>query len=265
MKDHIISVFTKPWKNCTAEELAEHVLKLGFTAIEFPLRTGYQVEPQNAVKGFPKLVETMKDYGIAVTSVASDITEPIFEACGTAGVKLIRIMADIDLKVNYFRSELEWCRKLYNVLPYCEKYGVKVGIQQHSGAFIFTSMELRRLLEKLDQRYYGAIWDAAHSAIAYENPEVALNILWEYLVLVNFKNAYVKQISENPAKFYPYFTTAEKGVSDWQRAINCLLKKGYNDVICMPAEYSDTANVDTYIKEDLAYLKNIITSWSEET
>jgi len=265
MKNNIISVFTKPWKNITAEELAEHVLKLGFNAIEFPLRAGYQAEPQNAVRDFPKFAGIIKCHGITITSVASDLTEPVFEACAIAGVQLLRIMADIDLKMNYFRSEIEWCRKLYNVLPYCEKYGVKVGIQQHSGAFIFTSMELLRLLEKLDKKYIGAIWDAAHSAIGYENPEIAINLLWEYLVLVNFKNAYVKRVSDNPATFYPYFTTGPDGVSDWKRCIDCLFKKGYDDVICMPAEYTDTENVDKYKTEDLAYLKNIITSWSEET
>lgn len=38
------SVFTKPWKNLTVEELCEKVSGWGFDGIEFPLREGYQVE-----------------------------------------------------------------------------------------------------------------------------------------------------------------------------------------------------------------------------
>lgn len=48
------SVFTKPFKCISAEELGEKVSGLGFNAIEFPLRDGYQVEPVNAEKGLPK-------------------------------------------------------------------------------------------------------------------------------------------------------------------------------------------------------------------
>lgn len=253
--NNIISVFTKPWKDISAEQLALHVKSLGFTGIEFPLRTGYQAEPQNALESLPKLAEILKSHGIAITSVASETTEEVFAACQKAGVPLIRIMANVDLNKGYLNCEAEWVRKLDALLPLCEKYDVKVGVQQHFGSYIFNTMELRHLLEQLDKRYIGGIWDAAHSGLAFENPVQALDIIWDYLFLVNFKNAYVKR--EN-GKFSSYFTLAEDGMCDWKKAVDYMKQRGYDDVICMPAEYSNIAKTDTYVVEDLNYLKKLL-------
>ena len=70
-----LSVFTKPWKDITTEQLGELVASLGFDAVEFPLRDGYQAQPADAEKSLPKLVETLKAYGITVESVASPKTK----------------------------------------------------------------------------------------------------------------------------------------------------------------------------------------------
>ena len=55
------SVFTKPWKTQSVDELIEIIHKMGYNAIEFPLRDGYQVEPANAERDLPKLVARLKD------------------------------------------------------------------------------------------------------------------------------------------------------------------------------------------------------------
>ena len=44
------SVFTKPWKELTVPELGKLVHELGFDGIEFPVRPGYQVEPENILR-----------------------------------------------------------------------------------------------------------------------------------------------------------------------------------------------------------------------
>ena len=43
----LFSVFTKPWRTLPLARLGEMVSGLGFDGIEFPLRPGYQVEPEN--------------------------------------------------------------------------------------------------------------------------------------------------------------------------------------------------------------------------
>ena len=87
---HHWSLFTKPWKTATAEELGALAARLGFTGIEFPLRAGYQVDLADAERGLVSLGKALAQYGVRITSVASDTSERAFAACQAAGVRILR-------------------------------------------------------------------------------------------------------------------------------------------------------------------------------
>jgi len=254
------SVFTKPWKTQEKEELALLVKNLGFGGIEFPLRDGYQVEPDNAEKGMPVLADIFAKYGLKIGSVASDTRESVFAGCAAAGIPLIRMMPVHDLKMNYLESEARMKREIEAFLPLCEKYNVKVGIQHHYGPGINNSMELLHLLEPFDPKYVGAIWDTAHSGLAGEEPEQGLDIVSKYLMLVNFKNAFYKRHNGpegEPAQFSRYFTTGPHGLGKWERAIRHIKKLGYEGNICLTAEYTDEEKVNEYAAKDIVYIKGL--------
>lgn len=255
------SIFTKPWKKQSVEELGQFVSGLGLNGIEFPLRDGYQVEPKDAEKGLPEIVKKLGEYNLKITSVASDTDENIFAGCAAAGIPLIRIMFGANLEKGYMNCEAEMKKSIEKFLPYCEKYGVKVGIQHHYGPGVSNSMEMRHILEGYDPKYVGAIWDAAHSGLAGEEPEQGLDIIWSHLCLVNLKTAYYK-IKTGPeaeeAEFDRYFTTGRHGLVSWSRIIKYLKSRNYEGVICLPAEYTDEANVEKYIAEDIVYVKELV-------
>ncbi len=260
MAKRIFSVFTKPWKTETPEELAALVSKLGFDAVEFPLRPGFQVEPRDAEKGLPALRDCFAGYNLRIASVASVPEEPIFAACAAAGVPVIRIMLQ-NRAGSYLAAESDWKRELSGYVPLCEKYGVRVAVQQHQGNGVFSTMELRRALEGFDRRYIRGIWDAAHSALAGERPEKALDIAWDCLEMVNFKNAFWRRTNgpeATRAEYAPYFTTGPEGAGDWKAAADVLNARGYEGVICMPAEYTDARGTNDYIARDLLYLKSLL-------
>jgi sugar phosphate isomerase/epimerase len=247
------SVFTKPWKIQLPEELASLVSDMGFDGVEFPLRGGYQVQPSDAVLSLPALADVFAAHGLKIYSVASGLDEHIFEACAISGVPMIRIMAGYGAE-GYLEGERRTKAILDGVTPLCEKYSVKVGVQHHCGKMVNNSMELRHLLEGLDKRYIGAVWDAAHSALAGENPEQGLEILREYLFMVNFKAAYYRRTDDSVR---PYFTAGRENPFPWADAVNYLKNTGYDGVICMPAEYTDESGIKEKVTEDLIYLKNL--------
>lgn len=254
------SIFTKPWKNATPDELGQLVKGWGFNAIEFPLRAGYQVEPENAERDLPLLQKTLGQYGVKITSVASGTDESIFAACQAAGVPLIRIMAFADRNLGYRKSMDNLRAHLHTLEPLCDKYGVKVGVQQHYGFAVFNTMEMHDLLADFDPAQIGAVWDAAHSMLSGEEPEQALDIIWDKLVLINFKAAYYRRVNgpeADEAEFKPYFTTGRNGAVSWKRAVDEILRRGWTGDICMPAEYTDEPGVEKYIAEDVAYLKRL--------
>ena len=256
------AVFTKPWGTLPLAQLAEKVHAWGFHGIEFPLRDGFQVEPRNARKGLLALCRVMGEYGLRVYSVASSTEEPIFAACAEAGVPMIRIMLDYDPEAGFRESEKRIRTYLEGLLPLCETYGVKVGIQPHSGKTrVKSAAGLLRFLEGLPPQHIGAIWDAAHDALCGEGPEIGIDMLGDYLCMVNLKNAYYQRLGEpsadGEAKWKSFFTTARDGMASWSQAAETLIRRSYEGVICLTAEYSDETRIDEYIAQDLAYAKKL--------
>jgi len=255
------SIFTKPWRTLSVDELCKKVANWGFDGVEFPLRDGYQVEPANAEKGLPELAKKMSEYGLSIMSVASGTDENIFAACQAAGVPIIRIMAGFDLKKGYLNSEKEYRANLEKLLPLCEKYGVKVGVQNHYGPMVFNSMELKSVLSGFDPKYIGAVWDAAHSGLSGEIAAQGLDIIWDNLVLVNLKNAYWKPETGPEAEkvvWHPYFTAGQYGMASYQEIMEYLKTRGYKGDICLPAEYTDEPLVERLTPLELEYVKSFL-------
>lgn len=261
---NVYSIFTKPWKEKNADELGRMVNDLGFNGIEYPLRPGYQVDINNPKAGLKEFTKVLASHGVSVTSVASSTEESVFEACAESGVPLIRIMYGADMVNGYMKCESSMKKDIERFLPFCRQYDVKVGIQHHYGNMVCNSMEMRHLLEDYDPGCVGAIWDAAHSGLAGEEPEQALDIVWDHLVLVNFKAA-LYRLKTGPeageALYERYFTTGRNGLCSWRRAIKYLCDHGYSGIVCLPAEYNDEANVEAYAREDLVYAKQLFSEY----
>lgn len=257
------SVFTKPWKSATVAELIDIVKGMGYNSIEFPLRDGYQVEPANAEKELPGFVKTLGEAGITIDDVASSTDESIFAACAASGIPMIRVMFNPPQADDYLAQEAEYLRTVEGWVKLCEKYGVRVGIQMHHGRGAMTTADMMRVVSRFDPKYIGAIWDAAHSALAGENPEQAIDICWSHLCLANFKNARYQMQGRDmsgAAIYKAYFCPGQDGVLSWPRAVEHLKKKGYAGTWCMPAEYTGLTSEEeqAYAKRDLAWLKSLV-------
>ncbi|MDF2713141.1 MAG: sugar phosphate isomerase [Paenibacillus sp.] len=255
------SVFTKPWPALEAEPLAEKVRALGFHGIELPVRDGFQVKPRHAPKKLPEWSRLLAPYGLRIYSIAGPPEEAIFAACAEAGVPVIRIMPDIDLDLGYWESERRMRADLERLQPLCERYGVKVGLQQHVGRTrVKTSAGLLRLLEGTDPRWFGAVWDAGHDGLRGEGPQIGLDMVWSHLCMVNLKNGYYYRASSpnlEQAEWRVRFTTGRDGMASWPAVADYLRARRYSGVVCLTAEYDDEKQVDRYIAEDIAYAKSL--------
>lgn len=158
------SVFTKPWRTVSLAQLGEFVSGLGFDGVEFPVRPGYQVEPEN-VKDLPRAAKVLGEFGVKILSVAGPTDEATIAACAEAGVPVIRVMAGINKGESYLEAESRYRRTYDGLVPLLERYGVQLGVQNHFGRFVANAIGLRRLVEPYDPRTIGIVWDAAHEAL----------------------------------------------------------------------------------------------------
>lgn len=252
------SVFTKPWK-MPIPELGEFVARLGFEGIEFPLRPGYQVEPADATTGLPRLTRELARFGLKVYSVAGPTDEATILACAEAGVPIIRTMARIGPEG--YRASVERLRREYDALvPLLDRHGVTIGVQNHCDRFVANADGLMVLIGRYDPKHVAAVWDAAHEALNGVQPDMALEIVWSHLCMVNLKNAFWQRTNGPEAEcatWRHYWTSGRHGLASWPQVAGELKKRGYAGVICLTAEYSDEHAVNRLIAEDIAYAKEL--------
>ncbi len=253
-----LSVFTKPWK-MPLPELGAFVARLGFDAIELPVRPGFQVEPDRVGAGLPVAARQLADFGVRIASISGPLDEPTLAACAETGVRINRVCESISPDA-YMAGEAALRSKYDALIPLLDKYGVTVGVQNHIGPSVCNAMGLRHLLEGYDRRHVAAVWDAAHNALSGEEPETAIDIVWDFLCMVNLKNAFWLRRNGPEAQnseWSPYWTTGRHGLASWPRVAAELRKRGYTGVICLTAEYTDEGSVDRLIAEDIAYARSL--------
>ena len=255
----VYSVFTKPWREMSVEELGEHVRRLGFTGIELPVRPGFQVEPESVAQRLPGVVRRLGELGVQVCSVAGPTDEPTIAACAEAGVPTIRICVSIGSE-SYLEAETRLRREYDALLPLLEKHRVQIGIQNHMGRDVANALAVRHLIGDYDPQYFGIVWDAAHEALAGTEPELALDIAWSHLCMVNLKNGYWQRTNGPEAEhatWKVYWTGGRHGLAVWPRVIQELRRRRYQGVLCLTAEYSGRAAVDRLIAQDISLAKSL--------
>jgi hypothetical protein len=105
-----------------------------------------------------------------------------------------------------------------------------------------------------------AVWDAAHNALEGEEPELAIDIVWSHLCMVNLKNAFWRRVTGPEAAdvtWQPYWTSGRQGLASWPRVAQILMQRSYAGVVCLTAEYSDETDVARLIAEDVAYARSL--------
>lgn len=254
-----LSVFTKPWK-APLDRLGEHVARLGLDAIELPVRPGYQVEPENVARALPRAARQLAEHGVRIHSVAGPADEATIAACAEAGVPIIRVMARVG-DAGYLTAEAETRREYDALVPLLDRHGVTLGVQNHCDRFVPNALGLRALIGGYDPKHVGAVWDAAHEALCGMEPELALDVVWSHLCLVNLKNGFWRRASgpeAEEARWQHFWTSGRRGLASWSRVAAELKRRGYAGTVCLTAEYSDQASVDRLIAEDVAFARALL-------
>jgi sugar phosphate isomerase/epimerase len=259
MDRRTFTVFTKPWKQ-EIPALAAYVRELGFDGVELPVRPGYPVNPDNVTTELLRAARPFADAGLTIASIAGPTDEHTIAACGEAGIPIIRICLAIPPGRSYLDYIAEVQRDYAALIPALDDAHVTIGIQNHCGRFVANAMGIHQLLQPFEPRHIAAVWDPAHCALQGEIPELAADILWTHLRMINLKNAYwlrTNGLEAEYAQYKHYWTSGRQGLCSWPSVIAILRQRRYDGPICLTAEYSDTASVDRLIREDLAFARSL--------
>ena len=258
-----LSLFIKPWMKLNVEEIIKRVKFFGIKNIELPIRAGGFINPENCEEELLKLYNLFKNEGITITSIAGNIDERIFKAMHKTGIEYLRIMLPMKAEESFFDSFLRFKEMLKEGEEYSKKYNAKIIIQPHNGRYISNVYELYCLIKECNPKYIRAIWDLGHSGLLGEPISKTVDIIFDYLDVVNFKSAYFKK-TDNTYK--PFYTIGEESPVNWSEAVDYLLNKGYKGSFCIHAEYTNPLdiskyteedNTDEFLEKDILYIKKI--------
>ncbi len=254
------SVFTKPWPTLALPDLAALVASLGFDAVEFPLRPGFQIDLDDLPRSAATAARVFADHGIRIASAASTPTAAVFQTCAEVGIPMIRIMAPREPD-GPAATDARLRQLLDSLLPLGDGTGVKVGIQPHIDCHMADSSDLATLLRDYDPASVVAVWDAAHDALARKDPAEAFDRLGSHLAMVNFKNACYRpgpRRADGSQAWETVFVPGVDGLSDWAAAVGALRDRSWSGTVCMPAEYSDESALLDVLRADVSYLRSLV-------
>ncbi len=264
MGKNMITVFSKPWKR-SIPQLGEKLASLGVDGLELPVRPGYPVTAENMQVELPKAVAELKKFGLTVCSVASTKDEATIAACGAAGVPILRDAIAIDMTKGYLRSVDDHRRLFESLIPSLERNHVTLGIQNHCDHFVGSAIGLIHAIGDFAPHHVGAVLDVAHCGLDGEPEDMAIDIAWSHLIMVNLKNAFRMRTNgpETAARWRTWWTTGKHGFASWRNTAALLQAHNYAGPICLTAEYSEIPGGEAedgiipLIKEDIEYARSL--------
>jgi sugar phosphate isomerase/epimerase len=236
-------VFTKPWKDLSIRELGEFVSGLGLDGIELPVRPDYQVEPDHIETEMPEAVKTLADCGLKIYSVAGNMDEKTVRACGESGIPILRVMIKVDMELGYMAVVDKFRKDCEALVPLLDEYGVTIGVQNHARYFVGSALGLVHAVEPFSPKHVAAVLDVGHCGLDGEPEDMAIDIAWPHLCMVNLKNGYMRRVNGPESKdveWIVHWTTGRQGVVSWYKTAEELKKRNYEGPICLCAEYRAT-------------------------
>jgi sugar phosphate isomerase/epimerase len=193
-----ICIFSKhlQWLDC--REMAQLASEMGFTGIDLTVRSGGHVLPENARNDLPRAVALIREAGLEVPMITTEITDPhdpytldILETAGKLGIKLYRPGwyrygngVNVKESIQHARRQLSELQKINRVNNIAASY------QNHAGTFVGSSgWDLMQVIDGLDPRWVGVQFDIRHATV--EGPEswpVVLELLAPYINSVDIKD-----------------------------------------------------------------------------
>ena len=170
-----VCIFAKHLQFVQGEDLAKATAAMGFDGVDIALRKGGNIEPETMAKDLPALVNILRQHGLEVPMVTTDIadtetplTEEILKTASALGIRNYRFGAYKWDAAKPYDAQLEaWKPRLAKLAALNAKYGMCAMYHTHSGVGVVGASiwDLWYLMKELDPNAIGMNFDVAHATI----------------------------------------------------------------------------------------------------
>lgn len=186
----------------------------------------------------------------------------LMQAAPVFGCRNLRIkVPDYDGKEHYrelFDRTLDQVREIEQL---ARQYDVRVNFEIHMGTIIPSASAAYRLVSHFDPDYVGVIYDPGNFIYeGYENYQMGVELLSEYIAHVHVKNA-IWKINDSAGtgadKWEAQFAPLHRGYANYTRIFEVLKAAKYNGWLSVE-DFSNEADTRTKLHENRSFLQEMI-------
>lgn len=138
---------------------------------------------------------------------------------------ILLVPGRVNEKVSYDECWKRSCEEISKVLPYAEKVGVKIGIENVWNNFILSPMEAVTFIDQFKSNYIGFYFDCGN-VLVYGWPEQWIRILGKRLARVHIKE-FSRKIADKQGRSAGFDVKLLEGDVNWNAVMKALDDIGY--------------------------------------
>lgn len=266
-----VCLFSKYLQGRRVSQLGEALAGLGYAGVDLTVRPGGHVLPERAADDLPKAHEALKESGVEITMISTDITsadqkhaEATIRTAASLGIRYAKLgYYDYrDLKA-VPQAFAETKAKLRELVPMLAKHGVHGGFHNHSGTRAGSMLwDEWELIRDLDPKWIGSYFDPCHATIegGLGGWRIGLNLLASRITMLAVKDFHWRKAERG---WRPEICSPTEGAVAWPEVFRVLKTQGFAGPISMHIEYGPKGEPDSdeekaffaNVRRDLAFLR----------
>ena len=273
-------MFAKSLQAYPIETMGRTLKDMGLTAVDFTVRANGYVERAEVREGLPAAVETLKQVGVEVPMLTTDICSAdeegaaqVFATAAECGVQWLKLgYWSYDDFGSLEKMIYEVKSRLVDLEALAKQYGVWAGMHIHSGYNNVTAngAVVWEILRGRNPEHIGAYIDPGHMVAegARSGWKQCMDLLspWIKLVAVKDMKFVHNPTEDNPKNYDLQLVPLAEGMVQWPEVFELLHRIGFDGGISIHGEYigshsfrdMDADGVVAQTREDLAYLRPIL-------
>lgn len=272
-------MFSKMLGEFDVSRAGDIIKELGFEGVDLTCRTGGHVLPENVVEDLPVAVKTLRDKGLHVPMLTTEIlsadephTENIFRMAAECQVPHLKLGYHRYIEFGTLRDVMDDTRiKLRGLSRLAKKYGVSANVHIHSGTFIGALGPIvYMLIEEFNPAHIGAYVDPGHmfNEGGLSGWQMSLDMLAGRINLVAAKSMGWERTDNEDGtatwrnRMYPLC----QGMVQWKKVFECLKAADFDGPVSLHSEYQGahswkdltTDELIAQTRKDLEYIRGVI-------
>lgn len=265
-----LCLFSKHLPDTSPPRLAQLVKQLGFDGVDLTVRRRGHVLPENAVQDLPRAVAAIRDAGLAVPMITTELlaaadpaARPILSTAGALGIPYY--------KPGYYRYRLadvtrelqQATRDFRGLVELGRRFGMQAGYHNHAGTYVGAPVwDIARMLDGLPPESAGYYFDVRHAVVEGGDAgwKLAAQMAAPRIKMISIKDFFWEKTSRG---WQQHDCPLGQGMVDWKQYFEILAGSGFHGPVSLHTEYdmagSTPAAVEenslVAIKQDLEFLK----------